>query len=179
MRVVASGFGQLQEGSANVFQTAAATAEDSLWIISPYFVPDAPFVKALSMAAAKGVDVRIIVPKLNNHFYVKMASRSLYANLISSGVRIFERENVFVHTKAMIVDREWAMLGSSNCDIRSFRLNLELDAVIRGESVIGDLYKTFLVEQEHSSEIFLADVERKSLFIRVAENICGLFAPVL
>ena len=179
VRIVASGIGQLPEGSANVFQVAAATAEDSLWIISPYFVPDAPFVKALCMAAARGVDVRIIVPELNNHFYVKMASRSLYANLLSGGVRIFERKNVFVHTKAMLVDRKWTMLGSSNCDIRSFRLNLELDAVIRGEAVAAEIYRMFRTEMEESTEIFLADVERKSYLVRVMENICGLFAPVL
>ena len=179
IRVVASGFGQLPEGSANVFQVAAATAADSLWIISPYFVPDSPYVKSLCMAAARGVDVRIIAPKLNNHFYVKMASRSLYATLLNSGVRIFERENVFVHTKAMLVDREWAMLGSSNCDIRSFRLNLELDAVIRGEQITNELYELFKTELNESSEIFLSDVERKAWFIRVAENVCGLFSPVL
>ena len=179
MRVVASGFGQLPEGSANVFQTAAATAEDSLWIISPYFVPDSPFVKALCMAAARGVDVRIIVPNLNNHFYVKMASRSLYSKLLSSGVRIFEREKIFVHTKALLVDRKWAMIGSSNCDIRSFRLNLELDAVIRGEQITKELYEFFKSEMADSSEIFLSDVEQKHYLIRVIENICGLFAPVL
>ena len=179
VRIVASGIGQLPEGSANVFQVAAATAEDSLWIISPYFVPDAPFVKALCMAAARGVDVRVIVPELNNHFYVKMASRSLYANLLSGGVRIFERKNVFVHTKAMLVDRKWTMLGSSNCDIRSFRLNLELDAVIRGEAVASEVYSMFRTEMEESTEIYLADVERKSHLVRVMENICGLFAPVL
>ena len=179
VRIVASGIGQLPEGSANVFQVAAATAEDSLWIISPYFVPDAPYVKALCMAAARGVDVRVIVPKLNNHFYVKMASRSLYANLLSGGVRIFEREKVFVHTKAMLVDQKWTMLGSSNCDIRSFRLNLELDAVIRGQAVAAEIYNMFRTEMEESTEIFLADVERKNYLVRVMENICGLFAPVL
>ena len=179
VRIVASGFGQLQEGSANIFQTAAATAEDSIWIISPYFVPDAPFVKALCMAAARGVDVRVIVPELNNHFYVKMASRSLYATLLNGRVRIFERKNVFVHTKAMIVDRKWAMLGSSNCDIRSFRLNLELDAVICGEKILSELYDMFLRETDSSEEIFLADVERKNPMVRIAENICGLFSPVL
>ena len=179
VRIIASGFGQLPEGSANVFHTAAATAEDSLWIISPYFVPDTSFVKALCMAAARGVDVRIIVPELNNHFYVKMASRSLYATLLSGGVRVFERQNLFVHTKAMIVDREWGMLGSSNCDIRSFRLNFELDAAIRGKEISEELYHLFLQELDESAEIFLADVERKSPLIRIAENICGLFSPVL
>ena len=179
IRVAASGFGQLPEGSANVFRTAAATSEDTLWIISPYFVPDAPFVQSLCMAAARGIDVRIILPQRNNHFYVKMASRSLYAELLSGGVRIFERENVFIHTKAMLVDRKWAMIGSSNCDIRSFRLNLELDAIVRGEQITDKLYKLFKNEMEESTEIFLADIERKNYFVRVAENICGLFAPVL
>ena len=179
VRVAASGFGQLPEGSANVFYTAATTARDSLWIISPYFVPDAPFVKALCMAAARGVDVRIIVPELNNHFYVKLASRSLYATLLSGGVRVFERKNVFVHIKAMLVDQEWTMLGSSNCDIRSFRLNLELDAAIRGKEVVSEIYHLLQKEMEESDEIFLADVERKTPLVRISENICGLFAPIL
>ena len=79
----------------------------------------------------------------------------------------------------MIVDREWGMLGSSNCDIRSFRLNFELDAAIRGKEISEELYHLFLQELDESAEIFLADVERKSPLIRIAENICGLFSPVL
>ena len=71
------------------------------------------------------------------------------------------------------------MIGSSNCDIRSFRLNLELDAVIRGEQITKELYDLFKSELEESTEIFLADIERKPYMTRVIENICGLFSPLL
>ena len=179
IRVIGSGWGQSYEGSELVFHTAASTAVRSLWIISPYFVPDTSFISALRMASARGVDVRVIVPMNNNHFYVKMASRSFYQTLLEEGVRIFERKGVFVHTKAMLVDGEWAMIGSSNCDVRSFRLNFELDAVIRGKEFIADLKNEFENEISASDEIFLKDIYAKKRTIRDVENLCALLTPIL
>ena len=79
------------------------------------------------MASARGVDVRLIVPRNNNHWYVKMAARSFYESLTGNGVRIFERLGTFTHAKALLVDGAGAYFGSSNCDIPSLRLNYELD----------------------------------------------------
>lgn len=179
IRVIGSGWGQCYEGSEMVFHAAASTAQKNLWIISPYFVPDPPFTAALRMAAARGVDVRVIVPMNNNHFYVKMASRSFYQTLLEEGVRVFERKGVFVHAKAMLVDGEWAMIGSSNCDVRSFRLNFELDAVIRGKEFLDDLKKEFEDEIAASDEILLKDIYAKKRIVRDAENLCALLTPLL
>lgn len=179
VRLVASGWGQCCEGSGKVFYTAVATARKSVWIISPYFVPDTPFLMALRMAVARGVDVRIIVPLNNNHFYVKLASRSFYGPLISDGVRIFERKGVFVHAKAMLVDSEWALVGSSNCDVRSFRLNFELDAVIRGEPFLSSLKQELENELAASNEITLEQILAKRKAVRAAENLCALLTPLL
>ena len=134
---------------------------------------------ALRMAVARGVDVRIIVPLNNNHFYVKLASRSFYGPLISDGVRIFERKGVFVHAKAMLVDSEWALVGSSNCDVRSFRLNFELDAVIRGEPFLGTLKRELENELAASDEITLEQILAKRKAIRAVENLCALLTPLL
>ncbi len=179
IRVLNSGFGQLYGASGDVFYAAAASAARTLWIISPYFVPDSQFTRSLELAAARGVDVRIIVPALNNHFYVKWASRSLYGELLSAGVRIFERQKVFVHTKAMLVDSEWGMIGSSNCDVRSFRLNLELDIVVRGNEILNELNTEFRRELSSSREISLHEVFSKPGYVKVAENLCSVLIPVL
>lgn len=177
--VIASGWGQSFEASESVFYTAAATATRSLWIISPYFVPDLPYVKALRLAASRGIDVRIIVPRLNNHFYVKWATRSLYESLLTDNVRIFERKNMFVHAKALLVDSSWGMVGSSNCDVRSFRLNFELDMMIRDKTFLSELELQLLHEMEESDEITLDAVLRKPLRVRIGENLCALLSPVL
>jgi cardiolipin synthase len=121
----------------------------------------------------------VVVPRNNNHFYMKLAARSLYEPLISDGVRIFERRGPFSHAKAMLVDNEWAYVGSSNCDVRSFRLNYELDLAVTAGPFVADLMEQFKRELAESDEIELNDVLSKSLAIRIAENACALLTPIL
>jgi len=179
VRVVSSGHGHIFEGTEKVFFTAVSTAKKFIWIMSPYFVPDKPFVKALRMASMRGVEVRIIVPASNNHFYVKMAINSLYEPLLSDGVRIFERQGPFSHAKAMLVDGEWAFVGSSNCDVRSFRLNYELDIVVTSGSFLHNLHSQLGQELVQSREVLMDEVLSRKLPRRLAENFCALFTPVL
>ncbi|MBU8902593.1 MAG: cardiolipin synthase [Victivallales bacterium] len=179
VKVVDSGPGQNYQGSQNVFFTAAATAKKSLWILTPYFVPDYSYIKALSMTAARGVDVRIIVPKNNNHPFVAQASQSFYRSLLSSDVKVFQKKGNFSHAKAMLVDEEWAFMGSSNCDVRSFRLNFELDFCVQKGTFIDDLKAQFDEELASCEEITLKAINNKSVFIKLRENFCALFAPIL
>jgi cardiolipin synthase len=179
IRVVDSGPGQNFGGSQNVFFTAAALAKKSLCIITPYFVPSQSFIKALEITAARGVDVRIIVPDNNNHFFVALASQSLYRTLLSCGVKVYAKQGLFSHVKAMLVDEEWAFMGSSNCDVRSFKLNFELDFCLEKGEFVEVLKKQFAIEQKHSVEITLDSVENKSLSRQLIENICALLTPVL
>ena len=179
VRTVPSGHGYLFEGSEKVFFTAASTARKSIWIISPYFAPSKDFSKALRMASARGVDVRVIVPRNNNHWYVKMAARSFYESLIGNGVRVFERLGTFTHAKAMLVDGEWAYFGSSNCDIRSFRLNYELDLLISHGDFPEALHRQFLEELKNSAEITSCDLASRSAPRKLLESVCALMTPVL
>lgn len=179
VRVVSSGPGQNDLASMNVFFAAAATAQKTLWIMSPYFVPDQPFVKALTMAVARGVDVKIIVPKLNNHFFVDWAAQSLYRTFLSGGVKIYSRRGAFSHSKAMLVDGKWSFMGSSNCDVRSFRLNYELDFCAWYSSFIDELRVQFEEALEISDEISLESVMNKSFKRKFGENLCALLIPVL
>ncbi len=179
VRVVPSGHGHIFEGTEKVFFAALSTAKKSIWIMTPYFVPDKPFVKAMRMAAMRGVDIRVVVPGANNHLYMKLAARSLYEPLLCDGVRIFERGGPFSHAKAMLVDSEWAYVGSSNCDVRSFRLNYELDIAVTSGSFIHCLYGQFESELAASREVLLEEVLDRKLHVRLAENLCALFTPVL
>ncbi|MBE6371318.1 MAG: cardiolipin synthase [Lentisphaerae bacterium] len=179
VRLIASGHGYFFEGTESVFYTAASTAKKSLWIVTPYFVPTHAFSKALRMAAARGVDVRIIIPAINNHWYVKMASSSFYGPLLADGVRIFERSEVFSHAKAMLVDDQWSFLGSSNCDVRSFRLNFELDLLTESGDFPAVLRKQLQAELRKSVEVLPEVFSRRSLFRKLAESVCALMSPVL
>ena len=179
VRTVPSGHGYLFEGSEKVFFTAASTARKSIWIISPYFAPSKDFSKALRMASARGVDVRVIVPRNNNHWYVKMAARSFYESLTGNGVRVFERLGTFTHAKAMLVDGEWAYFGSSNCDIRSFRLNYELDLLISQGDFPEALHRQFLEELKNSAEITPRDLASRSVPQKLLESVCALMTPVI
>jgi cardiolipin synthase len=179
VRVVDTGPGQKDEATEKVFFTATATAKKSLWIMTPYFTPDHAFIAALIMAAARGVEIRIIMPKLNNHWFVQFASRSLYKLLLTNNIRIFEKTGVFSHTKAMLVDGEWGYMGSSNCNVRSFRLNYELDFVVADGDFIPDLHDQFIRELEKSEEISLNTVLQKKLPIQLLENLCSLLTPIL
>ncbi len=179
VRIIDSGPGQRYGAAEKMFLTAAATTKKSLLIMTPYFTPDKSFITALTMAAARGVEVKIILPKRNNHWYAQYASRSLYPHLLKNGVKIFEKLGVFSHSKAMLVDKKWACMGSSNCDVRSFRLNYEMDFVASEGKFINDLAAQFKRELADAEEILLEQIQHKKLPLRLLENLCSLLIPVL
>ena len=178
-RIVASGPGLDYEATEKVYMTAVATAKEYVWLMTPYFVPDKAFLKAICNCVARGVEVRIIIPEKNNHWYIQLATKSLYPKLLEAGVKIYEKRGPFSHAKAMLIDGDWAKMGSSNCDIRSFRLNFELDFIISNGDFIYELHNQFNVEFDNSNEIKLEEVLNKSIPRQLAENTCALFTPVL
>ena len=179
VRVNSSGPGQAYEASEKLFMTAVTTAQKSLWIVTPYFVPDKSFIKMLCMAAARKVEIKIIIPQNNNHWYVRFATRSMYNTLLRSNIKIYEKRGVFSHVKAMMVDGIWATMGSSNCDNRSFRLNYELDFAVEDGEFIRDLYHQFLIEIEKSEEITIEKRQDRTFREELLENFCSLLTPVL
>ena len=179
LRVVGSGPGQSHEATRKVFLTAANSARKSLWIMTPYFVPDQAMLSALKIAAVRNVDVRIIVPEKSDHWFVQNASRSFYGTLLEDGVRVFERVGRFNHSKAMLVDNEWSFMGSSNCDGRSFSLNYELDFICEQGAFIADVHNQFLRELSKSKEISLSAYNKRGVCREFKENLASLFTPVL
>lgn len=179
IRAIPSGPGQSYEASKKLFMSAVFMAKKSLWIITPYFVPDKSFIEGLCLASARNVDIRIIIPQNNNHWYVRCATRSIYNTLIHSNIRVFEKKGMFSHAKASLIDGNWAIMGSSNCDMRSFRLNYELDFTVEGGNFVHLLHQQFLKELEESQEITYSDRMKRTWTQELIENFCSLFTPVL
>jgi cardiolipin synthase len=122
---------------------AISAADRSVCIGSPYFVPDTAMVLTLEAAAFRGVRVRLLVPGTSDHRLALWAGRSYYRDLTAAGVEIRELVPRFLHSKLVLVDETWGMIGSANMDERSFRLNFEITAVLYDAGPVGELQREF------------------------------------
>ena len=178
-RLQNSGPTREETGAAlDTFFAAINLARKQVLIVTPYFVPPEPLILALRQAAFRGVDVKILVPSSNNHPTLKLASQALYATLLVSGVRIFEREPPFIHAKAAVVDDGTAIIGSANFDPRSLFLNYETNLVVFGEAFAAQLKSAILSDLACSREITYSEWRRRPLASKLAENFFNLFHPI-
>ena len=132
---------------------AITRAEQRVWLTTPYFIPDAPILTALTTAAERGVDVRLLLPGHSDHRVVLFAGRAHYDELLRAGARVFEYQPGMLHAKTMVVDDLWTTIGSANMDRRSFHLNWEANLVLLDHGVAGSMADRFLRDLEHSVEI--------------------------
>jgi cardiolipin synthase len=159
------------------FLLSFLAARHRLYIASPYFVPDQHTRDAVAGLARRGVDVRILLP--NHHTDAKpirQASHSYYDELLSAGVRIWEYQPTMMHSKLVVVDGCWSVVGSANMDIRSKELNEENALGILDPGLASALEATFLADLERSREVKLDEWRRRGLVPRVLERACVLFA---
>ena len=163
----------------NLFFTMINSAEKSIWIASPYFVPDEDVFQALKVAGLSGLDVRILVPKNPDKWVVFHASRTYFSELLEAGVRIFQYNEGFMHSKIVIVDNELASIGSANIDMRSFHLNFEVNALLYRTESTQTLVEDYLEDLEVSQEIQFNVFSNRSLGLKVLESTCRLLSPLL
>jgi cardiolipin synthase len=174
---VASSPGAEQHPMRYFFLLSFLAARRTLYVASPYFVPDRHTREAVASLARQGVDVRILLP--NHHTDAKpirMASHSYYDELLSAGVRIFEYQPTMMHAKLTVVDGCWSVVGSANMDIRSKELNEENALGILDPGLAQAIQATFLADLERAREIRLDQWRRRGVGQRVLERICVLFA---
>ena len=158
---------------------AISCARKRVTIVTPYFIPDPPLIAALVTAALRGVAVTMVLPEVNNLPYVQWASRSYLWELLQQGVRIYAQPAPFVHTKFMVVDRSWSLIGSANLDPRSLRLNFELDLEVYDSSFGALLEEHCAAALAASREITLAEVDGRSLPVKIRDGAAKLFSPYL
>ena len=178
-RVVCSGPTSGLHTIADVFFMAIVRARKQILIVTPYFVPPYDILLALRSAAIRGVDVRIIVPEINNHAYAGWASKALYDELLQSGVHLFERPPPFIHAKAMIIDDHISIVGTANWDVRSLRLNYETNIAVHDGAFANSLKRVVLDDEAQSKEVNLAEWRKRPKWHRLAENSCSLMTPIL
>ncbi len=178
-RVVNSGPSSDLQVAVDMFFNAVNAARKQVFIITPYFLPSEDLMRALRLAALRGVRVYLVVPEKSNHWYTTWAARAMYEDLLEAGVRIFERRPPFIHAKAMTVDDRMAVVGSSNWDYRSLYSNYETSLAVYDAPFVTHL-KLLMIEDLHESrELELAVFKNRPVIHRYLENFCGLFAPLL
>ena len=163
----------------NIFFAMITSAKDAVWIASPYFIPDEDIFSALKIAALSGIDVRLLVPNKPDKRIVFHASRSYFPDLLEAGVKIYEYEKGFMHSKIVIVDHELASIGTSNMDMRSFHLNFEVNAFLYRTQSTEKLVKEYLNDIRHSREIDRESFQKRHLGYRLLESTSRLLSPFL
>ncbi len=178
LQQVSSGPDTSQQWVKQSYIKLISMARESCYIQTPYFMPDPSVLDALRVAAASGVDVRVMIPCKPDHMFVFWASQSFCADLLEAGVRSFKYDKGFIHAKTFVVDGKVGSVGSANIDPRSFRLNFETNVIVFDETFGGQMKDAFLADQEVSTEITLKSYAKRSWIVRFKEPFCRLLYPI-
>lgn len=178
-QVVASGPDSDYKAIRETYVAAVLRARHRVWIASPYFVPDPGLRDALLLAARSGVDVRFLGLYRPDKWLPFLAARYYWADMLAAGVKVYQYARGMMHSKYVLVDGEWASVGSANTDNRSLFLNFELNCQFFDAGVTAALEAAFLADLEWSVRIDPAVYATRPLLGRIAENACRLFSPVL
>jgi len=162
-----------------MYRTIINNAKDYVYITTPYLVIDNTMLEALCTAAQGGTDVRIITPKIWDHWYVHTVTRSNYGELLESGVRIYEYTPGYMHAKTIISDDDHAVMGSINMDYRSFHLHYENGVWICGTPVLQEIKKDICDTFEVCEEINLDEWLRRPWYVKFIQTILRVFAVLL
>lgn len=154
-------------------------AKKRLWIANPYIVPPQSLMDALAMAAMRGVDVRVLVPKKNDNPFIVAVADIYYERLISYGVKFYSYQIGFLHQKVMLIDDILGVVGSANFDFRSMYINFEITSASSDKHFIEAVEKMLKEDFSHSKEMQLEDLKQKTLPEKILERGVNLLAPVL
>ncbi len=174
-QMVPSGPGFATENNLQLFLALLANARTRVVLVSPYFVPNDALLLAIAGAVSRGVSVELFVSEDGDQAVVYHAQRSYYEALLRSGVQIWLYPKPFIlHSKAMSIDSEFAVIGSSNMDQRSFGLNFEMSLFVRGEAFVSELRKIEDAYRDISKELTLEEWLKQPLRRTVWDNLARL-----
>ena len=174
-QIVPSGPGFESENNLRLFNSLMYSATEKLTITSPYFVPDDSMLYAITTAAQRGVEVELLVSERGDQALVHHAQQSYYMQLLKAGVKIYRyRRPMVLHTKCFTVDDEVAVFGSSNMDMRSFSLNLEISLMLLGSRAVGEVKKVQDAYKEKCTLLTLDDWMGRPRTMRYLDNVARL-----
>lgn len=179
VQIVSSGPNFNGDHIHNAFIKMIHSAKKNIYIQTPYFVPDDSLMSALKVAALSGIDVIIMTPTKPINKLVYWAAYSYLGELMASGVKCCFYDKGFLHAKTIVVDGKIASVGTCNFDIRSFKLNFEVNAFIYDTSTSQKLEQIFMDDLEHCREEIFSDYEKRSSFFKFMESISRLLSPIM
>lgn len=156
-----------------------SNAREKVYIETPYFIPDDSIFEALKVAALSDLDVRVMIPCKPDHPFVYWASMSYIGELLKAGVKFYTYEKGFLHSKVVLMDDFVSSVGTANLDIRSFKLNFEVNAFVYDEAINLKLTDKFLKDLEYCKEITLEEYNKRSKIVRIKESFSRLLSPIL
>ena len=162
-----------------ILLAALATAQASIRIITPYFLPDAELISALRIAALRGLEVEILLPASSNLRMVKWASDAGLEELLRQGCRIYMSQPPFDHSKLMVVDHSWVLLGSANWDSRSLALNFEFNMECYDFQLAEKVEKILQEKKSTARELTLEEVLSRNILLKLRNRFFRLFSPYL
>ena len=176
--IVPSGPADELETAALMFIHAINTANERIWIASPYFVPDEAVMAALQLAGLRGVDVRILIPDKPDHLLVYLAAFSYFDEARTTGVEFYRYTDGFLHQKVMLIDDLAATVGTANFDNRSFRLNFEITAVIPDSAFVAEVEAMFEEDLRNSRHMEASELADRPFWFKFAVKLARLTSPV-
>ena len=179
MQIVSSGPDSEWEQVKNGYIYMIMSAKHSIYIQTPYFIPDQSLLDALRIAVLSGKDVRIMIPDRPDHPFVYWATYSYVGELLKTGAKVFIYEEGFIHAKMLVVDRKINSVGTANIDMRSFKLNFEVNAFIYDKETSEQLAEQFEKDMELCTELTQQLYDQRSKVIRFKESISRLLSPIL
>ncbi|MFC4402798.1 cardiolipin synthase [Gracilibacillus xinjiangensis] len=179
MQIVSSGPDSEWEQIKHGYMKMIMSAKKYIFIQTPYFIPDESLLDALKIACLSGVDVRIMIPNKPDHPFVYWATYSYIGELLKAGATVYIYQKGFLHAKMIIVDGAIASVGTANIDVRSFRLNFEVNAFIYNETLAEMLVDEFEKDMENVTQLTYALYQKRPLWIRFKESVSRLISPIL
>ncbi len=179
IQIISSGPDKSDEVIKSNYVKMINSAKKSILIQTPYFIPDASVFEAIKIAAASGVDVRIMIPCKPDHPFVYWATYWYCGGLLKYGVKVYIYEYGFLHAKTLVIDGTVASVGTANFDVRSFKLNFECNAIIYDTKTSQMLYDIFTDDLNYSMELTRELYLERGILIRFKESVCRLLAPLL
>ncbi len=179
IQIVSSGPDSKEEQIKQGYIKMINLAEESIQIQTPYFIPDESIMEALKIAISSGVEVSLMIPNKPDHPFVYWATYSYAGELLRAGGRVYTYEQGFLHAKAIVVDEKIASVGTANFDMRSFKLNFEVNAFIYSDGIAKKLSEDFKNDVMLSNELTRDRYYDRTTSIKFKESIARLLSPIL
>lgn len=179
IQIVTSGPDHDEEYIKHAYLKMINNAKRTLYLETPYFVPDEPILEALKLSALSGVDVRIIIPGNPDHLFMKWAASAYIGELLNAGAKVYSYNKGFIHAKTIVADSEVSTIGTANMDIRSFKLNFEVNAFIYDGRIAKNMENQFYEDIEYSNEITIENHNNRGKLLRIKESLIRLLSPIL